>query len=95
MAEGVERINPSADDKLRDRIKLCLRELDPSQNNERYAGVRSGLNDSASLFAARSLHSYLHNPQMHASAASLRAISDNYAPFLGDVDLLIGERETI
>lgn len=95
VAEGIECINPNADDKLRDRIKLCLKELDPSQNNDRYVGVRSGLNDAGSLFAVRALHSYLHNPQMHASPASLRAISDNYTPFLSDVDRLIGEHEAV
>lgn len=95
VAEGIERIKPDADDRLRDRIKLCLRELDPSQSNDKYAGVRSGLSDPTSLFAVRAMHSYLHNPQMHPDASSLRAISDNYIPLLRDIDGLIGERGKI
>jgi hypothetical protein len=93
VAEGIERINPQADDRLRERIKLCLRELDPAQTNHEYAGVRSGLSDPTSLLSVRAMHSYLHNPQMHADATSLRAISDNYVPLLRDVDALIGQRE--
>jgi hypothetical protein len=92
VAEAIEHIRPNADDRLRDRIKLCLLELDPSQSEDKYAGVRNGLSDPNSLFAVRAMHSYLHNPQMHADATSLRAISDNYVAFLHDIDILIGER---
>ncbi len=95
VAEGIECINPQADDRLRERIRLCLRELDPTQINNEYAGVRNGLSDPTSLFSVRAMHSYLHNPQMHADAASLRAISDNYIPFLSSVDALIGERKAV
>ena len=95
VAEGIQYIDPNADDRLRDRIKLCLRELDPAQNNQKYAGVRNGLSDPNSLFAVRSMHSYLHNPQMHADVTSLRAISENYIPLLRDIDGLIGDRSGI
>jgi hypothetical protein len=95
VAEGIHYIKPNADDHLRDRVKLCLRELDPTQNDQKYAGVRSGLSDPNSLFAVKALHSYLHNPQMHADATSLRAISENYMTFLRDIDGLIGDRSSI
>ena len=92
VAEGIQYIDPNADDRLKERIKRCLRELDPSQSEQKYAGIRSGLSDPNSLFAVRAMHSYLHNPQMHADATSLRAISENYIALLRDIDGLIGDR---
>jgi hypothetical protein len=94
VAEAVEHYKASVGEGLRERITACLGQLDPSGKADKYLPVRRGVSDRDSLFSVRSMQAYLHNPLLHADAPSLRAISDNYATLLKDLDGVLGSAPT-
>jgi hypothetical protein len=94
VAEAVEHYKSSVGEGLRERMNVCLAQLDPSGKADKYLPVRRGVSDRDSLFSVRSMQAYLHNPLLHADAASLRAISDNYTTLLKDLDGVLGSAPT-
>jgi hypothetical protein len=88
--EAVEYFQLSVPDRLRERIQACLHKLDPTNREDKYAPVRTAVNDPNSLLGVRSMHAYLHNPYVHPDATSLRALSENYVPLLAGLDAAIG-----
>jgi hypothetical protein len=76
-------------DKLKDLVRKCVNELDPTQKDPRYQPVRAGLADGTSVFAVATIHAYLHNPNYHPTPSELRSTSANYGPFLAALDTLV------
>jgi hypothetical protein len=74
---------------LKDMVRKCVNELDPSQKDLRYQPVRAGLNNPNSLVAVATMHAYLHNAHYHPIASELRSTSANYAPFLAGLDAFV------
>jgi hypothetical protein len=71
---------------LKDKVRRALREVDPSEKDPRYAGVRAGLTDGTSVMATKTMHAFVHNPHYHPTPTELRAIASNYAQFLEALD---------
>lgn len=94
VAEAATHLNITGEDRLKERIKACLSTLDPSANANRYAAIRTAVGDPNSPLSVRSMQAYLHNPYMNADAASLRAVSENYAPLLEDLDAAMANSGT-
>lgn len=88
--EALEYYQVSVPDRLRERIQACLHKLDPTNREEKYAPVRTAINDPNNPLGVRSMHAYLHNPYMQPDAASLRALSENHVPLLAGLDAAIG-----
>ena len=74
---------------LRTRVRRCLHEIDPTDKDNQYQAVRTGLQDGSSLLAVANLHAYVHNRSYHPTAGDLRAIAANYGPFLQALDGLV------
>jgi hypothetical protein len=74
--------------KLRDMVKKCVGELDPTGKAPKYQWVRTGLNDGTSLFAVATIHAYLHNAHFNPTPSELRSTSSNLSAFLADLDTL-------
>lgn len=68
--------------KLKDKLKRCLREVDPTDKDDLYQGVRAGLADSTSIYAVSTLHGYVHNKDFHPTPTDIRGIASNLKPFL-------------
>ncbi len=77
-------IGPS--DKLKDKVKLCLLEVDPSGRDKAFQGVRVGLTDPNSMLSITTMHAFVHSSGFRPVAADVRTIADNYEPFLVAVD---------
>jgi hypothetical protein len=90
VAEGVEHYQLSLPERLQERIQACLNKLDPTNRENRYAPIRTAINDRNNPLGVRSMQAYLHNPYTQPDAASLRALSENYVPLLADLDAAIG-----
>lgn len=75
--------------KLRELVKKCVKELDPSEKDPRYQSVRAGLNDGTSMFAVATIHAFLHNSHYKPTPSEVRSTSSNYAPFLAALDTLV------
>jgi hypothetical protein len=73
---------PKGKPKLKDKLKRCLHEVDPSDKDAAYQGVRAGLNDGSSIYAIATLHGYVHNKDFHPTPADVRGIVLNLKPFL-------------
>jgi hypothetical protein len=84
----------TGNDYLNDRIRNCLHKLDPSGKADMYAAVRRAVDRPDSPFSVRTMHAYVHNSFIHPDAASVRAMSDNYTPFLRDLDIVLGSAAT-
>jgi hypothetical protein len=67
---------------LRDRVKACLAAVDPTQKDERFRAVRTGLQDGSSLYAVGTLHEFVHNRYFQADHMHVGTIADNVEPFL-------------
>jgi hypothetical protein len=90
VEEGVDHYRLNVADRLRDRIQGCLQELDATGRSDRYAPIRRALSDLNSPLSVPSMHAYVHSAYMQPDTGSLRAISENYAPLLADLDAAIG-----
>jgi hypothetical protein len=77
----VKKLKPR-NKELPQRLKKCLGKLDPSQDDQRFSGVRTGLQDGTSLYSVKTLHSFVHNPYFHADALTLNNIAASIEPFL-------------
>jgi len=75
--------------KFRDRVKYCLRQIDSTQKDPVYQAIRTGLSDGHSIMAVATLHGYVHNPAFHPTATDLRGIAHNLSPFLVALDGLV------
>jgi hypothetical protein len=75
--------------KLKDLVKKCVKELDPTEKDIKYQPVRAGLNDGSSMFAVATIHAYLHNPHYNPTPSEVRSTSSNYAAFLAGLDTLV------
>lgn len=75
--------------KLREMVKKCLGQLDPTNRDSKYQPVRAGLLDNTSVFAVATIHGYLHNPHFHPTPSELRSTAANYAAFLRGLDTLV------
>jgi len=86
----VEKSWASERDSLEDKVKACLKvldpELDPKKQNPKYEGIRLGILQKDGLYSARTLHGYVHNAMFHPQPADLRAIAGNLKLFLADVN---------
>ncbi len=71
---------------LQQRLRKVLHKVDPSGTDNRFQAVRAGLQDGTSLYAVKALHSYVHNPHVHAGPAEARTSAANLAPFLEALD---------
>ena len=71
---------------LRDKLVRALQKIDSTGKDARFQAVRAGLNDGTSLYAVATMHSYLHNPYVHAGPAEARTSAANVAPFLEALD---------
>lgn len=74
---------------LKNRVRKCLRAVDPTEKKAAFQAVRTGLSDGTSLLAVTTLHAYVHNPHYHPSGTEIRTIASNYAEFLKALDALI------
>jgi hypothetical protein len=74
---------------LRNQVKRCLQEIDPTGKDRRYQAVRVGLQDGTSVLAIATLHGYVHNPHYHPTGTELRSIAANYESFLQALDELV------
>jgi hypothetical protein len=92
VEEGVEHYRLNLPDRtpLGVRIQRCLDKLDPTGKADMYAPVRKALSNPDSPLSVTSMHAYVHNAYMHPDITSLRAISENYAPLLAELDAAIG-----
>ena len=75
-------------DKLRDKVARCLREIDSSGKDKQYQGIRVGLNNPNSLLSVTTMHAFVHSPAYRALPDEVRTIADNYEPFLIALDRL-------
>ena len=90
VGEVVQHRKLQVGDALRERINKCLAELDPTGKAGRYLSIRQAVSNRDSPLAVGSIQAYLHNPLLHPDPGALRAVSDNYGPFLIDLDTLLG-----
>ena len=74
---------------LKTRVRKCLHEVDPTDKDDRYQAVRTGLSDGTSLLAVATMHGYVHNRHYHPTATELRTIASNYEAFLQALDALV------
>lgn len=74
---------------LKNRVRKCLHEVDPTDKNDLYQAVRTGLSDGTSLLSVATMHGYVHNRHYHPTASDLRAIASNYEAFLRALDDLV------
>lgn len=79
---------PIGNSELKTRVQKCLGLIDPGQKEPRYQAVRSGLADGTSMYAVKTLQSFVHNQHMHPSASEVRTFAANYGPFLAALDHL-------
>jgi hypothetical protein len=70
------------DEKLKGRLKWCLKTLGDTGPTSLYPGVSKGLQDGTSLLAIATMHGYLHDPHFHPTGFDLRQIASNYEGFL-------------
>jgi hypothetical protein len=75
-------------DKLRDKVARCLKQIDPSGKDKQYQGVRVGIADANSLTSVTTLHAFVHGAAYRALPDEVRTIADNYEPFLNALDKL-------
>ena len=71
---------------LKDKIRKALTTIDPTYKDDAYAAIRAGLADGTSLMAAKTMHSFVHNPHYHPTPTELRSIAANYGPFVEALD---------
>jgi hypothetical protein len=76
-------------DTLRDKIKHCLREIDPTGKAKTFHGIRVGLDDPNSLISVTTLHQFVHNKSYRALPGDIRTIADNYEVLLKALDALV------
>lgn len=74
---------------LKNRVRKCLHEIDPTDKDDLYQAVRTGLSDGTSLLAVATMHGYVHNRHYHPTPSDLRAIASNYEAFLQALDALV------
>lgn len=74
---------------LKNRVRKCLHEVDPTDRDHLYQAVRTGLSDGTSLLAVATMHGYVHNRHYHPTPSDLRAIASNYEAFLQALDGLV------
>jgi hypothetical protein len=72
--------------KLKDKLKRCLREVDPTDKAAEYQGVRAGLNDNTSIYSVATLHGYVHNKDFHPTPSDVRGIVANLRPLLQNLN---------
>ena len=73
-------------EKLKQRIRTCLNEIDSTDKDPRFTGVRQGLGDGTSLLAVSTLHGFVHNKYFHADGTTVRAFAANVEPFLQEMN---------
>lgn len=71
---------------LKTLIKRVLHQIDPSDKEAKYAGVRAGLSDGTSVMAVSTMHAFVHNPHYSPTGTEIRTIAANYQPFLEALD---------
>jgi hypothetical protein len=76
-------------DKLRDKVTRCLKQVDPQGKDKQYQGVRVGLNNPGSLLSVTTMHAFVHGAAYRALPDEVRTIADNYEPFLNALDKLV------
>lgn len=81
-----KKFGPVKNKELRNVIKKMLHEVDPSDKDSKYAGVRAGLSDGTSVMAVSTMHAFVHNPHYSPTATEIRTIAANYQPFLEALD---------
>lgn len=93
LAEAHDTLNWKLNnDYLKERLKKALRELDPKEEEDRFAHLRKGLNDGTSLWAPKTLQAFVHNRHYHPTATEARQFSENLVPFLEALDDKLGCR---
>jgi hypothetical protein len=80
--EFIDKKKLSSSGELKTRVKRALHEVDPTDKDTKYQGVRAGLSDGTSMLAVATLHGYVHNPNFHPGPADVRSIVGNLRPFL-------------
>lgn len=68
------------------KLRKVLARVDPTHKDNRFQTIRTGLTDNSSLYAVKTLHSYVHNPHAHAGPKEARVAAANIAPFLQALD---------
>jgi hypothetical protein len=89
--EALSQQGKSTNGEFKTRIKRALHLVDPTDKDDTYQAVRTGLTDGTSLLAIATLHGYVHNPQFHPTASEVRTIATNYEAFLAGLNDLVGE----
>jgi hypothetical protein len=80
--EFISQKNLSAQGKLKQRVRTCLNQVDPTQKAQEFKGVRAGLADGNSIYSVATLHAFVHNRHYHADGTTVRSIASNLQPFL-------------
>ncbi|MGV1047034.1 MAG: hypothetical protein ACOYD4_00710 [Solirubrobacterales bacterium] len=88
--EALSQREKSTSGEFKTRIKRALHLVDPTDKDDAYQAVRTGLTDGTSLLAIATLHGYVHNPQFHPTGSEVRTIAANYESFLAGLNDLVG-----
>ena len=75
----------SDDRNLLKNIRSTMAHLGVTQDDSRYHGIRTTIDSQNSLFSAKNLHQYVHNPDTHPIPSDLVQITRNYAPLMEDI----------
>ena len=71
---------------FKNRLRYVLKKVDPSEKDQRFQALRTGLQQGESLYAVATLHAYVHNFYMHPTASDVRSQAANMTDFLAALD---------
>ncbi len=75
-----------ANGEFKNRIRRALKDVEPTEQDAAFQGVRQGLGDGSSIFSITTLHGFVHNADYHPDPATVRAWARNYEAFLQALD---------
>ncbi|MFB9803931.1 hypothetical protein, partial [Streptomonospora salina] len=76
---------------LKERIRTCLANIDPENNEVKLKDIRNQIDTRNSLISANTMNAFLHNYHYFPTVAELVAISDKYVHFLSMLDEEMGD----